>query len=437
MRETATRQASGDDWLAMGAGPPDGRSLDDLVGRDFGVYHVDSFLGAGAMGRVYLAHHYELRRPCALKILLPERAEKDKDYVERFQAEGRAAASLVHPNIVTIHALGQHAGLHFLEMEYVPGRSLRHLLDDTAPLTPLRASEIALRIAEGLARAHTAGVVHRDLKPDNVLMSFQGVPKLTDFGLCKAIPTSGGEGTEKQLAGTPHYMAPELFARCPATPASDVYALGVTLYAMLSGTFPFDSATIPGLAALVTSANPRPLRELNDRVPLEMAECVAQMLDRTPGNRPANGFAAMSLLETIVGKARDLKDLVEQAFQHDKHVEIRPEQDGFAMRVQLTNGRQQTVLVRESEHAMAEQLLVISSVCGMARSEYYERALRLNGEMLHGGVSITQTAEGPMFRISDTYPRTTVDAEEIRRSAHEIAVRADAFEQWLSTEDRY
>jgi serine/threonine-protein kinase len=437
MRETPTRQASGDDWLAMGVTPPAGRSLDDLVGRDFGVYHIDSFLGAGAMGRVYLAHHYDLRRPCALKILLPERAERDRDYVERFQAEGRAAASLVHPNIVTIHALGQQAGLHYLEMEYVPGRSLRHLLEDAAPLSPLRASEIALRIAEGLARAHGAGVVHRDLKPDNVLMSFQGVPKLTDFGLCKAIPASGSEGPEKQLAGTPHYMAPELFAHRAATPASDVYALGVSLYVMLSGTFPFDSATVPGLAALVTSASPRPLRELNEHVPLEMAECVARMLDKTPGNRPSAGSEAVALLETIVGKARDLGDLVGEAFRHDKHVEIGPETDGFRVRVHLPNGRQQVVNVRESEHAMAEQLLVLSSVCGAARPEYFERALRLNGEMLHGGVSIVPSVDGPMFRITDTYPRTTVDSEEIRRSAHEIAVRADAFEQWLSTEDRY
>ncbi len=190
-------------------------------------------------------------------------------------------------------------------------------------------------------------------------------------------------------------MAPELFAHHAATPASDVYALGVTLYVMLSGAFPFDSATVPGLAALVTSAAPRPLRELNDHVPLEMAECVARMLDKTPENRPAGGGEAVALLETIVGKARDLGDLVGEAFRHDKHVEIGPEPDGFRVVVHLPNGRRQVVSVRESEHAMAEQLLVLSSLCGTARPEYYERALRLNGEMLHGGVSIVQSVDGP------------------------------------------
>src|SRR5580692_7789153 len=132
----------------------------------------------GAMGRVYLAHHEDLDRKCALKVLSPRVCQTEIDYVRRFVHEGRAAAALVHPNIVTTHAIGESCGYRFLEMEFVPGRSLQDLVEYERRLLPTRAMALAVRIAEGLSAAHQEGIVHRDLKPDNVLISVQAIPKI-------------------------------------------------------------------------------------------------------------------------------------------------------------------------------------------------------------------------------------------------------------------
>jgi serine/threonine protein kinase len=145
----------------------DGHRLLQLVGGDLHVYRIDSLLGRGGMGWVFLAQHRDLERPCALKILAPTLAAKDPDYVARFENEGRAAASLVHPNIVTTHAIGAFDDLYFLEMEFLRGRSLQQRLKD-GPLAPIEATSIAAGVAAGLAVAHREGIVHRDLKPDTV-----------------------------------------------------------------------------------------------------------------------------------------------------------------------------------------------------------------------------------------------------------------------------
>ena len=150
---------------------------EDLLGRSLDLYSIRSLLGIGAMGWVYLAKHRRLQRSCALKILSPKRLAEDPQYVGRFLDEGRAAAALIHPNIVTVHAIGEANNFYFLEMEFVAGRSLRMLIDEEGPLSPERATAITLRIAQGLAAAHKAGILHRDLKPDNVLLTHQRVPK--------------------------------------------------------------------------------------------------------------------------------------------------------------------------------------------------------------------------------------------------------------------
>src|SRR6185436_2755528 len=198
---------------------------DPLIGTDLDIYRIDALLGRGGMGLVYLAHHRDLQRPCALKVLQPELAAEDQDYVDRFVNEGRAAAALVHPNVITVHAVGQERGLYFLEMEFVPGRSLRQLIEDEQRLSPLRATALAARSADGLAEAHRIHIIHRDLKPDNVLLTLQGVPKLADFGLAKRVRRNGEGTVPEGLCDTPHFMAHELFQRPPAGPATDVYAL--------------------------------------------------------------------------------------------------------------------------------------------------------------------------------------------------------------------
>ncbi|MGH7199817.1 MAG: serine/threonine-protein kinase, partial [Planctomycetaceae bacterium] len=238
LAETMLMKTQVDPFSATAPFLPQPDNFDGIIGDSLHVYDFQSLLGCGAMGRVYLATHRDLDRRCALKILSPRVTETEVDYVERFRQEGRAAAALVHPNVVTIHAIGTERGFHFLEMEFVPGRSLQRTLDHEGRLPPVRATVLATGIAEGLSAAHQAHIIHRDLKPDNVLITMQGVPKIGDFGLAKRILTED-RSIGNCLVGTPNFMAPELLAGEPATPASDVYALGVCYCLMLSGRYPF------------------------------------------------------------------------------------------------------------------------------------------------------------------------------------------------------
>lgn len=405
---------------------------DPLLGTDIDVYRLDSILGRGGMGKVYLAHHRDLHRPCAIKILLPECVARDQDYVERFLLEGRATASLVHPNIITIHAVGEERGLYYLEMEFVPGRSLRHLIHDEHRLSPLRATALLARIADGLSEAHRAGIVHRDMKPDNVLVTLQGVPKIADFGLAKRLRRHSEGDLPEGLCGTPQFMAPELFQGTPATPASDVYALGVTFYLMLTGQYPFAGETLTALMNRAVHDELPNIRKIVPEVSLEMAECLSLFMDKNPANRPADALKAAQLLQAILGQTRDLGSLLDEAFRDDPGVTCVRETNRFKLTVRLPGNRKQTVFVEPSAHAAAERLLLITSTCCDAQPAYYEEALRLNAQMPHGSVSVRETDGRKKFVVIDTYPRATVDAEEIRRSAHEVAARADSIEKLLT-----
>ncbi|HEY3966351.1 MAG TPA: protein kinase [Planctomycetaceae bacterium] len=410
---------------------------DPLIGTDLDVYRIDALLGRGGMGRVYLAHHRDLDRPCALKILLPELAQEDADYVDRFINEGQAAAKVVHPNIITIHGIGHDRGFHFLEMEFVPGRSLRQLVEDELRLSPELATALAARIADGLAEAHRAGIIHRDLKPDNVLLTLQGIPKLADFGLAKRVNRHGEGDLPEGLCGTPQFMAPELYQGTDAGPETDVYALGVSYYKMLTGRVPFHGESLHAMATAHLNEPVPNIRKIVPEVTLEMAECLNLMLDKNPANRPANGIQAAQLLQAILGQARDLDSLLGQAFRDDPRVSwSREGPQRFRLNVQLPGSRHQAVYIEPSAHGAAERLLLIYSTCCPAQQAYYEAALRLNSEMPHGSVAIREMGGQLKFVVLDTYPRSTVGAEEIRRSTHEVASRADAIEKLLTGADR-
>ena len=423
---------------ATGSGPKASQAteVDQLIGQQLGVYDCEALLGAGAMGRVYLARHRDLRRKCALKILPPALAESDPAYVTRFMNEGQAAAALNHPNIVTVHAIGEERGYHFIEMEFVAGRSLRELVEEDGAQNPVRATALALRIAEGLSAAHTAGILHRDLKPDNVILTHQGVPKITDFGLAKSVVINSKAEQPAEFVGTPSFMAPELFEHHPATQASDVYALGVCYFFLLTGELPFHEGT---LSELIDSIIHKPLpsfRSFKRSIPMEMAECATMLLSKAPQNRPVSGVEAVQLLQAVLGQAEDIESLLQKAFEN--HPEIRWIRQGRRYRIELnfSNGRRQTAFVEQSDHAAADRLLKISSVCCSALSVYFEPALRLNAEILHGALAIAEIDNEAVFVMVDNYPLATVDPEEIRRSVLEVAHRADAIEKLLTGLDR-
>ena len=351
-------------------------NFEDRLGKRLHIYSLERFLGAGGMGRVYLARHDRLDRRCAVKVLSPKAAQTDVDFIRRFQQEGQAAAALLHPNVVVTHAIGEEREFHFLEMEYVSGGSLTRLVQDEGPLSPVRATNLVARVADGLAFAHRRGIVHRDLKTDNVMMTLGGVPKISDFGLAKRIHIPDPD-EESYLAGTPPYMAPELFTGSPASPASDVYALGVVYFVLLTGRLPYLAENLPALRQKVLNDPPPNARALVPELPLEMAECLAQMLDKCPTNRPPHGAAASQLLQAVAGQLRDLESLLAEAFQDRQDVSWSKAGERYTVRVNFRDGRKQDVFLDPDGTAAADRRLRISSVCGPASPHYYEQALRL------------------------------------------------------------
>ena len=407
---------------------------DLLDGQQVDIYYCERLLGRGGMGAVYLAKNQLLHRYCALKVLSPKRVSHEFDYVTRFENEARAAAALVHSNIVTTHAIGRWNHLHFLEMEYVAGTSLQQEMDNHGPLGPIRSTTMAVGIAGGLAAAHRIGIIHRDLKPDNVIVSPASVPKIADFGLAKRIV--GDDIPANNLAGTPYYMAPELFEGEPATTASDVFALGVCYYQMLTGCYPFHGESVSAVMNSILTGNCVSVRRRNPDIPLDVAECVALLMSADPARRPQDGGAASQLLQAVLGAVRDLETLIYEAFHGLSSINYHEEDPSrFKVNLRLSNQRNQTVFIENSDHGAGDRLLLIYSICCEARPDFYEDALRLNAAVHHGGLAIRDIDGRPYFVMIDTYPRATVNGEEIRRSVLEIGSHADDVERLLTGND--
>ncbi|MFI5731443.1 Stk1 family PASTA domain-containing Ser/Thr kinase [Kribbella sp. NPDC051587] len=216
---------------------------DRLVGRVLdGRYRVGARVAKGGMATVYQALDMRLDRTIALKIMHDGLGD-DAQFARRFVAEARAAAKLSHPNVVAVFDQGDDNGTLFLAMEYIPGRTLRDLIREHAPLSPARALDLLTPILSALSAAHDAGIVHRDIKPENVLLSDNGVVKVADFGLARAVSATGNTATQGLLMGTVSYLAPELVTDGSADARSDVYSSGILLYELLTGEKPHSGDT--------------------------------------------------------------------------------------------------------------------------------------------------------------------------------------------------
>ena len=232
-------------------------------GKTFANYRVESLLGRGGMGVVYLAHDPSLERPVALKLIAPEMVQ-DEEFRARFLREPKLAASLDHPNVIPIYEAGEHDGQLYLAMRYVKGTDLRAALERDGKLTPERTIEVLAQIAEALDAAHERGLVHRDVKPGNVLLDEAGHPYLTDFGITK--PAEGDSTDTGQMLGTVDYLAPEQIRGEPVDGRTDCYALACVLYECLAGAPPFRERTEAETLWAHMQGDPRPLRgrpELN------------------------------------------------------------------------------------------------------------------------------------------------------------------------------
>jgi serine/threonine-protein kinase len=268
-----------------------------------GRYRIEGRLGVGGMSTVHLAFDNRLERYVALK-LLAEHLADDPTFVSRFRREALAAARLVHPNIVQVFDFGFDAGhhQHFIVMEHVSGHSCAELLRDRGRLDVAQAVDIVTQACRGLDYAHRNGVVHRDVKPGNLLVSDNEVVKLADFGIARATDQSSITQVGSVL-GTAAYLAPEQARGEEAGPRADLYSLGVVSYQLMSGRLPYEAASLSELAHKQQRESPIPLDELNPDVPRALAQAVAWALAIDQRDRPGD---AIELAEALRDGARGI-----------------------------------------------------------------------------------------------------------------------------------
>lgn len=254
-------------------------------------------MGEGGMAEVYLAHDDVLGRDVALKVL--RRGPVDEQIVERFRREARNVASLSHPNVVAIHDWGEtEDGFYYLVMEYVPGGTIKDLLDREGPLPAERAVDVAIQTARALEVAHGRGLVHRDIKPHNVLLDASGGVKVTDFGMAR-VATTPAMTEPGSIVGTVHYISPEQATGDRIGPASDLYSLGIVLYEMLTGEVPYDAEDPVAIIMKHIDGDPRPPKELNPNVPAELDDITTKLLAKKAEDRYSDASSLIQDLEKV------------------------------------------------------------------------------------------------------------------------------------------
>ena len=259
-----------------------------------GRYRLVSRLGAGGMADVFLVEDQQLGRKVALKLLYHRFAE-DPDFVERFRREAQAAAGLQHPNVVGVYDRGSFDDTYYIAMEYLPGQTLKQLIRREAPLDPVRAIDLTLQILRAARFAHRRGVIHRDLKPQNVIVDDSDHAKVTDFGIARA---GASDMTETgSIMGTAQYLSPEQAQGHAVSEQSDLYSIGIVLYEMLTGRLPFDAEAAVTIALKHVSESPAPPSSINPGIPPELEQVVLWTLNKDPADRPADADQLMGALE--------------------------------------------------------------------------------------------------------------------------------------------
>jgi tetratricopeptide (TPR) repeat protein/tRNA A-37 threonylcarbamoyl transferase component Bud32 len=272
-----------------------------MIGKLISHYRIIEKIGRGGMGEVYLAVDTRLERRVALKFL-PQELTSDADARQRFEREAKAVAALSHPNIVTIHEIGEHEGQVFMAMEYAAGRTLRELIQVAhqrgEPLPLAMVMRIAAQIAAGLSAAHARGIVHRDIKPQNIIVGDDQAVKILDFGLAKLAGISTlTKGS--MVLGTMHYISPEQARGKEADRRSDLWALGVVLYEMLSGRLPFAGESPQAILYSVIKAAPQSLADVRPGLPASLLACVKRLLAKDPASRYQDSGELISDLAAI------------------------------------------------------------------------------------------------------------------------------------------
>lgn len=240
------------------------------------------------MALVYKAHDKSLGRIVAVK-MLHENLTSDEGFLRRFQHEAHAAANLAHPNIITVHDIGQDGHRHYIVMEYVEGKTLKEIVreryQNDQPISINQALDLVIQICAGIGYAHRADLVHCDVKPQNVIVTRDERVKVADFGIARAISQATALHQESQIWGTPHYFSPEQAAGEPATPASDVYAIGIILFELLCGRLPFEAESQTAMALKHLQTPPPLITEFNPSIPPHLEQIINKILSKEPSGR--------------------------------------------------------------------------------------------------------------------------------------------------------
>ncbi|MGI6204162.1 MAG: protein kinase domain-containing protein [Anaerovoracaceae bacterium] len=293
-----------------------------------GRYELLQKIGDGGMAVVYKSRDRLLNRYVAVKILKPEYSG-DSKFIENFRKESHAAASLSNPNIVNVYDVGKEGNINYIVMELVEGKPLSQIIEEEAPMDYRRVIEISKQVATGLSAAHNHGIIHRDVKPHNILIGEDGIAKIADFGIAKAVSTTTIiDGTSSQVTGSVHYFSPEQAKGAPADCRSDIYSLGIVMYEMLTGQVPFDADNPVSVALMQINNEIVPPSQLVDGIPPSLERIVLRATQKDPADRFESADEMIDALNDIEFVTRFVNSGAAMAAAEEEKEETPKKKDG-------------------------------------------------------------------------------------------------------------
>ena len=277
-------------------------ALDPNLGKVYGHCRLERKLGEGGMGMVYLATHTTLNKLVAVKLLRADLG-KQPEAAERFLREARSAAKVEHPSVVQVHDIGHADGTFYIVMQYVEGTTLEVLVEKRGALPLPQAYRIISAVCEGVREAHHCGVIHRDIKPDNILLGKDGSVKLADFGLARLMEGDANLSQTGRVFGTPHFMSPEQALGEKVDHRSDIFSLGATFYRIVTGHYPFQASTLLAVVFKLTHETPQSVREVIPSLPQEVADLIHGMMARAPRDR-------ISSMDEVLWRLKEMEPVV-------------------------------------------------------------------------------------------------------------------------------
>ncbi|KGR73847.1 Stk1 family PASTA domain-containing Ser/Thr kinase [Ureibacillus sinduriensis] len=265
-------------------------------------YKILDLIGGGGMSNVYLAHDMILNRDVAVKILRYD-AANEEEFHRRFQREALSATSLTHPNIVSIYDVGEDQDMHYIVMEYIKGKTLKQYINEFSPISPARSVQIMKQLTSAIAHAHENQIIHRDIKPQNILVDHEGNVKVTDFGIATSLTATSYTKTNSVI-GTVHYLSPEQARGGTATSQSDIYALGIVLYELLTGELPFSGESAVSIALKHLQAETPSVRALDASIPQSLENVVLKATAKSPLHRYSSAEEMEDDLQTVLSPKR-------------------------------------------------------------------------------------------------------------------------------------